>query len=272
MIFAQLTDTHIKPKGCFAYGHVDTLGFLRKAIEHLNAFQPALDFVVISGDLVDVGTQVEYTLFREAVDQLRMPYYVIPGNHDHKEVMRTAFADHTYLTTQGPLQFSIEQQGLRIIGLDTSQIGKSEGAFPEEQQDWLTTELAAHPDQPTMIFMHHPPFKTGIQHMDDMRLLDADQNFWRLLKGQSQIIHIACGHVHRAIETFMHGIPISISPSSAHAVTLDLEPEGPATFTMDPQGSRIFIWNGTHLVSHLTFFGDYTGPHPFFGPDGKLLL
>ncbi|KZK89993.1 3',5'-cyclic adenosine monophosphate phosphodiesterase CpdA [Pseudovibrio sp. Ad5] len=271
MIFAQLTDIHIKAGGKFAYNCVDTLSHLRQAVAHLNAFRPRLDFVVISGDLVDLGNADEYELFRQEIDQLDMPFYVIPGNHDHRDAMRDAFADHDYLTSEGALQFSIEKDGLRIIGLDTTIPGKHDGHFDADKQVWLRDELDAHKNQPTLVFMHHPPFKTGIQHMDDIMLMRADEDFWPVVTGQSQIRQIACGHVHRAIEVFKNGIPMSICPASGHQVTLDLDPDGEPGFVMDPPAVRVFRWSEGELINHLSFIGDFGGQHPFFDKDGKLI-
>ena len=272
MIFAQLTDIHIKAGGKYAYNCVDTLSHLRRAVDHLNSFTPRLDFVVISGDLVDLGRADEYDLFKQEISRLDLPFYVIPGNHDHRDVMREAFADHEYLTKSGPLQFSFEQSGLRLIGLDTTLPGKSDGHFEADKQAWLREELEAHKDQPMLIFMHHPPFKTGIRHMDDIMLQSADQDFWPVVSGCSQILQISCGHVHRAIEVFKNGFPVSICPASGHQVTLDLDPEGPPSFVMDPPATRVFHWTDGELVNHLSFIGDYGERHPFFGEDGKLIV
>ncbi|SDQ77045.1 phosphodiesterase [Pseudovibrio sp. Tun.PSC04-5.I4] len=271
MIFAQLTDIHIKAGGKFAYNCVDTLSHLRNAIDHLNGFHPKLDFVVISGDLVDLGDAGEYDLFKQEIARLDMPFYVIPGNHDHRDVMREAFADHDYLSNEGPLQFSIEKEGLRIIGLDTTSAGHPHGHFEAEKQVWLRRELEAHKDQPTLVFMHHPPFKTGIQHMDNIMLKQADEDFWPVFSGYSQVLQIACGHVHRAIETFKNGIPVSICPASGHQVALDLDPEGEPSLVMEPPAVRIFRWTKGELINHLSFIGDFGAQHPFFGGDGKLI-
>ncbi|MDX5593474.1 phosphodiesterase [Pseudovibrio sp. SPO723] len=271
MIIAQLTDLHIKAEGRLAYGHVDTLGALARAVDHLNAFQPAIDLVVVSGDLGDYGTREEYAVLRKELDRLSMPYHVIPGNHDDYRVMREAFSDHDYLSQQGALTFSIEREGLRIIGLDSSVPGKSEGHFGADKQAWLKAELKAHEDQPTLIFIHHPPFETGIKHMDRIMLQNADEDFWPLFRDQVQVLHIACGHVHRNIDSMKNGIPVSIGSCVAHIVTLDLDPEGASSFTMDPPSLRLFYWNNDTLVSHQSFIGNFSGPHPFFGPDGKLI-
>ena len=57
---AQISDLHIKPPGSLAYGRVDTAKALERCIATLNEFDPAPDFVVISGDLADTPTAEEY--------------------------------------------------------------------------------------------------------------------------------------------------------------------------------------------------------------------
>ena len=57
---AQISDLHIKPPGQLAYGRVDTAKALARCVEALNAFEPAPDFVVVSGDLADTPVWQEY--------------------------------------------------------------------------------------------------------------------------------------------------------------------------------------------------------------------
>jgi len=60
---AQISDLHIKPPGSLAYGRVDTAKALERCVVALNEFNPAPDFVVISGDLADTPTADEnYTM------------------------------------------------------------------------------------------------------------------------------------------------------------------------------------------------------------------
>lgn len=91
-LLAQLSDLHIKAGGRLSYGVVDTLGALRLAVDRLNALQPRPDALVITGDLVDFGTPEEYATLREALAELAMPFFVIPGNHDDRAALRVAFA------------------------------------------------------------------------------------------------------------------------------------------------------------------------------------
>jgi hypothetical protein len=87
---------------------------------------------------------------------------------------------------------------------------------------------------------------------------------------------VVAGHVHRSIVTTFAGRTASIAPSTAHAVSLDLDPEGPPAFHMEPPGYHLHMVTpngGTHgqVVTHRVAIGSYAGPFPFFGPDGRLI-
>lgn len=108
--------------------------------------------------------------------------------------------------------------------------------------------------------------------MDVQNLINGDQ-FMDLLAGHQQVKHVACGHVHRPSEVTLRGIGVSIAPNGAHSVTLDLDPDGPPSFTIDPPSLRLFNLDSAQgrVVSHVTYLGEFDGPHPFFDQAGNLL-
>lgn len=272
MILAQITDPHIKAGGKLAYGKVDTVAYLKAAIDHINNVRPAVDAVLVTGDLTDMGTPAEFETLRPLLDALTMPWYPIPGNHDARENFRAAFEDLPAIKSCGSfIQYVVEDFPLRLIGLDTVVNEQPHGFLCAERLDWLEKTLLEDPDKPTLLFLHHPPFKTGITHMDVQNLTNGEDLF-ALLKNHLQVKHIACGHVHRAIETTINGIGVSIAPNAAHAVTLDLAPDAPSTWTLDPAGLRIFhIDAACHIASHVSYVGQFEGPNPFFAADGQLV-
>ncbi|MEZ0054950.1 3',5'-cyclic AMP phosphodiesterase CpdA [Bradyrhizobium elkanii] len=91
VLIAQISDLHIKPPGALAYGRVDTAKALERCVAALSAFEPAPDFVVISGDLVDTPSVEEYDYLKRLLAPLRVPFAGIPGNHDSRAWMRGAF-------------------------------------------------------------------------------------------------------------------------------------------------------------------------------------
>ncbi|WP_284223846.1 metallophosphoesterase, partial [Brevundimonas denitrificans] len=96
MLIAQITDTHIKAAGKLAYRRVDTAASLARVIDHVNGFTPAVDAVILSGDLTDAGRPEEFELLLHHLGRLKAPWYVIPGNHDKADTFRKAFAGTRY--------------------------------------------------------------------------------------------------------------------------------------------------------------------------------
>jgi 3',5'-cyclic AMP phosphodiesterase CpdA len=163
---AQVSDLHIKPPGALAYGRVDTAQALERCVAVLNEFRPAPDFVVISGDLADTPTSEEYDYLKRLLAPLKLPFAGIPGNHDSRELMRAAFPQADYAMASGPLNQRIEIGGLDLVLLDSSVPGKPYGELGATTLQWLEATLASSSDRPTLLFLHHPPFRTGIWHMD----------------------------------------------------------------------------------------------------------
>ena len=95
------------------------------------------------------------------------------------------------------LHYTVEDHPVRLIGLDTVIPGqgrrraRAPGGSPGSRTRW-----DAGPDRPTVIFMHHPPFRTNIEHMDVIGLEGAEA-MGRLVERHPQIERILCGHVHR---------------------------------------------------------------------------
>jgi 3',5'-cyclic-AMP phosphodiesterase len=264
MIVAQLTDTHIRAPGRLAYRVVDTAACLRRAVAHLGALRPRPDAAVATGDLVDGGHPDEYRHLRELLAPLPMPVYLVPGNHDNREALARAFADHGYLPRHGGfLQYAVEHHPLRLIGLDTVVPGSGAGRLCPERLAWLDAQLAAAPARPTVIFMHHPPFATGIDHMDSIGL-DGAEAMAAVVRRHSQVERIICGHLHRPIQVRWAGTLASTAPSTAHQVVLDLSAHGPAAFNLEPPAVQLHLWHGGVLVSHTSYVGEFGGPFPFF--------
>ena len=263
MLIAQISDMHIKPPGELLYNRVDTAGFLERAVAHVSALDPRPDIVLATGDLVDGGKVEEYAPLRQLLAPLEMPVYLIPGNHDARDPLRAVFADHAYLPRTGFLQYTIEGWPVRLIALDTLVPGKTFGQLCVERLDWLEARLGES-DQPTILFLHHPPFDCGITAFDGHRLLEGSPRLADLVHRHGHVERALCGHVHRPIQARWAGTMASIAPSTAHQATLDLHEEAPLSMMMEPPGVALHLWRaGTGLVTHVSYVGNYEGPQPF---------
>jgi 3',5'-cyclic-AMP phosphodiesterase len=159
VLIAQISDTHIKPEGALAYGRIDTSAFLARAVDHILHLDPRPDVVLGTGDLVDGGTRDEYTRLRHLLSPLPMPVYLIPGNHDDRDTLRQTFSDYPLMPRDGFIQYVVEDGPLRLIAVDTLLPRAAGGRVDAERLAWLDARLGEAPTKPTMIFMHHPPFK-----------------------------------------------------------------------------------------------------------------
>jgi len=263
MIIAQITDFHIRAPGKLAYRVVDTASYLAAAVRCIGALSPLPDIVVATGDLTDFGRPDEYDLLRELLAPLNCPVYVVPGNHDQRDAMRNAFAEQALLPPSGFLQYTVDHYPVRLVALDTLIPGEGGGRLCAERLAWLDRRLAEAPDRPTVIIMHHPPFRTGIAHMDRIGL-DGSDAFAEVLARHPQVERVFCGHLHRSIQARIgpHAIA-STAPSTAHQVALDLDPNGTSAFVMEPPGYHLHLRTDTGFVSHTGLIGDFPGPFPF---------
>lgn len=271
MLIAQITDLHITLPGRRCYQRVDTAPFLAAAVEDLAALRPAPDVVLVTGDLVDLGLPEEYAALRRLLAPLRQPLYLIPGNHDERAALVAAFSDHAYLPREGFLHYAVEDWPLRLIGLDTLVPGQGGGALCAERLAWLERTLVGAPDRPTLLFMHHPPFATGLSAMDKIGLEGAEA-FAAILRRHPQVQLVTAGHLHRPIVRRFGGTLAATCPSTAHQVTLDLTPDAPSSFALEPPGFQLHLWRDGALVSHTRPIGRYEGPYPFFEDDGKMIV
>jgi Icc protein len=276
MILAQISDLHIKAHGKKSYRVVDTAESLRRCVAQVNRLRQRPDAVVFSGDLVDFGLAEEYAMLRDLLAPLQMPYYLLPGNHDERQALRAAFPDHAYLQ-QGShgdaaarIEYVIEEHPVRMIALDTVIPRSSKGALAAASLLWLDQVLREQPQRPTVIVMHHPPFKTGIGHMDQIGLADP-QALAAVVQRHPQVERVLCGHLHRAIQVRFGGTLASTCPGVAHQVALDLREDAPSQFVMEPPAFQLHQWDAqAGMISHTAYIGEFDGPYPFY--DGDTLI
>ena len=274
LLIAQISDLHIKRPGVLAYGQVDTAAALTRCVATLNAFRPRPELVVISGDLADTPVAEEYEHLNRLLAPLEIGFAAVPGNHDSRELMRAALPKGGYAQSTGALNSLHAVGPLDLVLLNSSVPGKPHGELEAATLAWLDATLALSSTRPALIFLHHPPFVTGIHHMDVQNLRNAGA-LANVLRQHPRARLVAAGHVHRAALTQFFGVPATICPAPNHAVALDLEDSLPPSFKVEPPAFHLHTWfSGEHfgdLITHHVPIGDFPGPFPFFGRDGRLL-
>ena len=260
MLIAQLTDIHV---GFEPGSGAEELNRrrLRAVVKRLRALPLAPDMLVLSGDLTDRGDARSFADLAEDLGEWPAALLPMVGNHDSREELLRTFPDCP--SEGGFIHYAVERGGLRVILLDTFEPGRHGGAFCPARAEWLAGQLAAHPDTPTLIFMHHPPVACGIDWMDPAPGEAWIARFAQAVAGHGQIVAIHCGHLHRTAHTGFRGIPLGVTPSVAPAVALDLRPiapempDGRALITSEPPGYALHRWHEGTLTTHYETVGEW---------------
>jgi outer membrane protein assembly factor BamB/predicted MPP superfamily phosphohydrolase len=196
--FAFISDTHIgSPNG----GAEEDL---RRTVRDINAMN-GLAFVVLTGDITELGTNEELKLAKKILDSLDIPYYIMPGNHD------TGWSESggvMFTTVFGYDKFSFEYDGIRFLGCPSGPyVRMSDGHVPRNAVNWLDAELKKlKPGQP-LIFLNHYPIDNGLDNWYE--ITDRLRNY--------NTLAILCGHGHANKAMNFEGIPGVMGRSNLRA-------------------------------------------------------
>jgi 3',5'-cyclic AMP phosphodiesterase CpdA len=260
MLIAQMTDIHIgfapdeKPE---EFNRLRFRATLARILDAPN--RP--DMLVLSGDITDHGDRESFERTAELLAECPFPIWPMVGNHDTRAELLNAFPQ--VRADDGFVHYVLEQNGLRIVLLDTLEEGRHGGAFCERRQAWLEARLDEAPETPTLIFMHHPPVVSGIEWMDPGADEAWVQRLAAALRGREQVLAIHCGHLHRPLAASFEGIPLCVTPSVAPLVAMDLrpidrnDPDQRDLITTEPPTYALHRWDGTSLVTHYERISDW---------------
>ena len=225
MLIAHLSDFHLFTKTPeTSLVRPDIIDVVRRIIADVSAFRPAIDAIMLTGDLADGGTDEDYALLKEVLSPLAMPVFAIPGNHDKRGAFRRAF-ESIFPFEDGPfLQYEASFRGIRILALDTLIENSVKGGLCPQRLDWIEQKLAKPFYGQTMILMHHPPHLSGIRFLDNIALVEGSDRLGSIVSCYPGQVRILCGHIHRPSQALWNGVFTAIAGSPAFKIELDLKP------------------------------------------------
>ena len=196
--FAFLSDTHIgSPDG---KAEED----LKRTVADINQMHD-ISFVVITGDITELGTNDEIKRAKQLFDELKIPYYIIPGNHD------TGWSESggdSFIKIFGNDKFSFEYNGIRFLGCASGPyLRMSDGHIPRGAINWLDKELKNVKPQQPVIFLNHYPIDNSLDNWYEITDRLRYFNTWAILCGH--------GHANRAMN--FEDIPAVMGRSNLRA-------------------------------------------------------
>lgn len=249
MLVVQISDLHIlkypDPKN-------ETLAYnssrLRNAIELISALRPLPDVVVVTGDISHEGSEEDYAFCRELLEKLPCPYFLIPGNHDDRNLLRKIFPIKDAVADSGFYQFNCNSYPLQIIGIDTLEIGKVGGELCPARLDWVANALS-HSDKPVIILMHHPPYPFGFVQNSDMQCTRGTESLAKMIRKSGRVVAILCGHLHLQTSSIWAGVKSITTPSIAPAFKLEVEESKLLGWCPSSPAFAIHFLNENHTIT-----------------------
>jgi outer membrane protein assembly factor BamB/predicted MPP superfamily phosphohydrolase len=199
LTFVHLSDTHI--------GSETGAEDLRRTVQDINQNE-AIQFVIISGDITEFGSDEEIKLAKQILDSLNKTWYIIPGNHDGNWSESGA---NTFKRVFGNDVFSFKEGNYLFLGTNSGpNMRMSPGQIPRENIVWLDSVLNKTDSGTPIIFVNHYP-------------MDSSLNNWfeaiDILKTKN-IQLILCGHGHANRVLNFEGIPAVMGRSNLRAKSL----------------------------------------------------
>ena len=195
--FALITDTHI--------GNPNNDMDLQRTVDDINQNMPEIEFVIVSGDVTEFGSDEELTIAKNTLDKLNVPTYVIPGNHDSNW---SESGTNSFLTIFGTETFGFEHNGYKFFGLPSGpNMRMGPGQIPREGITWLNEQLALTDKDTPIIFVNHYPMDNSLNNW--FEVMDAFKPY--------NVKVMLCGHGHTNRAYNFEGIDAAMLRSNLRA-------------------------------------------------------
>lgn len=170
----------------------------KNIIEHANKKKPLFTFH--GGDLVSEGKEEEYAHLLTLINELEVPLYVTPGNHDIRSNGRPIYG-----AIFGPAYYSFTYGNIHFIVLDSST-----GGLDDAQYGWLEEDLKNHQVETIIVFTHVPPFDPRPGESHAFNSPDERDVFLDLMKRYG-VDRVYASHIHSYFREEKEGVPYVIS-------------------------------------------------------------
>lgn len=226
--FVHATDMHVtrKRKGVEGY---------QTFVKSVNSISTKPELVLMGGDLAFDGLYTDKDVFsdqidafKQASDQLAMPYYCALGNHDllgwsprRKVPVTDPDLGKKFILDKLGMEksyYSFDAKGWHFVVLDALHPKESkdgpiyEPRLGKEQLDWLRFDLGANYRKPTVVMSHYAAFNhTGQINADPElkamnNLVLADNQELRFILERHGVKVFLQGHTHIAEDFCYNGV------------------------------------------------------------------
>lgn len=229
--FVQMTDLHVG-------GGTDHVQRTTRAIDAINALPVPVEFVLVTGDLVNNNLRDTNAVARvlRLLARIRAPVHVVPGNHD---ILTDHWVETTnaYVRAFGPLLTHFTCHGVVFLTLCDESLHDESIAAAHPDYDpigWLERQLQAAGTRPVIVVNHRPCVEDF--HGNEFRpgWSQSIRQRWTDLLNRYQVRAEIVGHFHRDELYWLGNVPLYVA--------------APLAGYYGRQGSfRLYTWQDGHL-------------------------
>jgi 3',5'-cyclic AMP phosphodiesterase CpdA len=245
MRIAHLSDPHLA-RGPLA---AQPAANLADAIGRVLAVEPRPDCIVITGDLADTGHPEEYAALHAILRHCPVPVHLMPGNHDDPDALIARFGDTPFLDDGLSTKYAVQYPEATIIVADSWMPEDPAGELGPDQLSWLDRTLAARPQVPAVVCLHHPPLALGMPFLDGIMLTDAAE-FADVIRRHPHVVRVLAGHVHRTVSAMFAGTVLAVAPSTFRQSALRMHDAEPPGYLPEPTSFLLHLLDGVDCVTH----------------------
>ena len=205
------------PAGAFSFLVVNDLHSLdancrpwfERVVRQMAAHPEKPAFLLIAGDLANDGKPEQLAAVKEIFTGVKVPVYVVPGNHDFTAKQeRTAYDD----LFPNRLNYAFDHGGWQFVALDTTEGTKYQNtSVAADTLHWLDGQLPKLDRKKPLVVVTHFPLGDGVR----MRPKNADEVLKRLLHFNLQAAY--SGHFHAFTEKTAGGAVLTTNKCCAFA-------------------------------------------------------
>ena len=209
LVLAQLSDPQIGFKDYDA-----ELARFRQEIDKLN--QSDCQAVVICGDMMHVTTRETLTVFKKELSRLKLPVYIVAGNHDVAQKNSRPIFEEFF----GPTFYAADMPsgGYRLIVLDSELWQHPIESLTAKMDEFFQKELdnAKAAGKKIILAMHAPIFIESPDEKEEYFNLPKSRRKWLSDKlKQYPVVAYLTGHTHTAFTYQWNGILFSSAETTS---------------------------------------------------------
>lgn len=204
-IIIQITDTHLMDQPESEFAGMNPEQSFHAVMKDVLARYPNIDAIIHTGDLAQVAKPETYTRYLHYMQNLNIPFFQTPGNHDDIECVPFDQLE----SAPEVIQFD----HWCIILLNSAVKNQTDGWIQSEQLLHLEQLLHKYHDKYIILACHHHPVAMHSDWIDQHKLKNSHE-LQHILEKFTHIKAVIYGHVHQHSLKLWNNIQFLSTPST----------------------------------------------------------